>query len=147
MPLTVRHSSLPHHPGQISLPGGRIDLDETAEHAALREAQEEIGVHPDRVRVAGALSTLWVMVSNHVVQPFVGVTDRRPDFVLAAREVEALVEMPVQHLLDEARVGFELRVRDGLDVEVPYFDVDGQRIWGATGMVLGELREILSFST
>src|SRR4051812_25203430 len=56
LPLTIRHSALPHHAGQVSLPGGRIDLDESAEHAALRETEEEIGVSRDRVRVLGPLS-------------------------------------------------------------------------------------------
>jgi 8-oxo-dGTP pyrophosphatase MutT (NUDIX family) len=138
IPLTVRHSDLPHHPGQISLPGGRIDAEESAESAALRETAEEIGVQPDRVRVLGALSSLWVIVSNHLVQPFVGVTDTRPQFRLAAREVEALVELPLNHLHDITRIGWERRLRDGVEIDYPYFGLAEHQVWGATAMILGE---------
>lgn len=141
--LTLRHSSLPHHPGQVSLPGGRIDESESGEHAALRETHEEIGVSPDRLRVIGPLSTLWVIVSNHVVQPFVGVTDARPDFQLSAREVEGLIEMPLSLLRDTTAVGDEPRIRDGVPIVVPYFQCGTHRIWGATAMILSELSELL----
>jgi 8-oxo-dGTP pyrophosphatase MutT (NUDIX family) len=136
--LTVRHADLPHHPGQISLPGGRIDLDESAEHAALRETHEEIGVQPSAVRVLGALSTLWVVVSNQLVQPFVGLTDARPTFVLAAREVERLIEMPLADLHDVERIGWERRTRDGEPIDYPFFRLADTQVWGATAMMLGE---------
>jgi 8-oxo-dGTP pyrophosphatase MutT (NUDIX family) len=138
IPLTVRHTDLPHHPGQVSLPGGRIDLDESAEQAALRETHEEVGVPPASVRVLGALSTLCVPVSNHVIQPFVGIVHERPRFTLAAREVEALVELPLVALHDLEQRGWERRTRDGRDIEVPFFQVRGHRVWGATAMILGE---------
>ena len=77
-PLTVRHGDLPQHPGQISLPGGRIDAGETAIEAALREAHEEIGVDTSQVRVVGMLSSLWVVVSNDLLLPVVGVWTRAP---------------------------------------------------------------------
>jgi 8-oxo-dGTP pyrophosphatase MutT (NUDIX family) len=143
LPLTVRHSDLPHHPGQVSLPGGRIDVDESAEHAALRETHEEIGVGADQIRIVGALSTLWVVVSNHIVQPYIGIAAARPDFVLATREVEALVETTLAELVDGTNVKHETRQRDGRDVLVPYFDMAGHRVWGATAMILGELRALL----
>ena len=138
IPLTVRHSDLPHHPGQVSLPGGRIDVPETAESAALRETYEEIGVRPERVRLLGALSSLWVIVSNHLVQPFVGITDTRPEFQLAAGEVEALVELPLASLHDITRIGWERRVRDGVQIDYPYFSLADHQVWGATAMILGE---------
>lgn len=138
IPLTVRHSDLPHHPGQLSLPGGRINADETPRVAALRETYEEIGVPPERVRVLGPLSTLWVSVSNHVVRPFVGTTPTRPEFQLAAREVQALVEVPLEDLHDVTRVRWEQRVRAGVVIDVPFFDFGGHQVWGATAMILGE---------
>lgn len=144
IPLTVRHSDLPHHPGQISLPGGRIDPGESAEQAALREADEEIGVTPAGVRVLGPLSTLWVIVSNFVVQPLVGVVDARPDFRLATGEVEALVELPLSDLRDLTRVAWASRTRGDLLVDYPYFDVAGHHVWGATAMILGEFAALFA---
>ncbi len=142
IPLTVRHDALPHHAGQISLPGGRIDPGEAPARAALREAAEETGLDPDAVRVVGALSSLWVVVSNHVVRPFVGVTDRRPEFRLAPREVAGLVEAPLDVLRDPQRVGWTERPREGVVVRYPYFDVGGQHVWGATAMILSEFAEL-----
>ena len=98
--LTVRHDDVPHHPGQISLPGGGIKLEEQPIDAALREAEEEIGVPPADVRIVGALSPLWVIVSGFIVFPFVGIADARPDFRLAAREVARLLEAPVSRICE-----------------------------------------------
>jgi 8-oxo-dGTP pyrophosphatase MutT (NUDIX family) len=142
-PLTVRHDGLPHHPGQISLPGGRLDSGEDPAAAALREAHEEIGIDPGRVRIVGALSTLWVVVSNFVVHPFVGVTDTRPEFRAAPDEVASLLEIPVAWTTDEARHGTERRARDGVVYSYRYFDFDGSRIWGATAMMLSEFGRIV----
>lgn len=98
----------------------------------------EIGVRTEAVRVLGALSSLWVIVSNHLVQPFIGATDTKPEFRLAAGEVEALVELPLASLHDITRIGRERRVRDGIDVDYPYFKLAGHQVWGATAMILGE---------
>jgi 8-oxo-dGTP pyrophosphatase MutT (NUDIX family) len=138
VPLTIRHSELPQHAGQISLPGGRIAAGESAETAALRETHEEIGVVPDNVRVLGRLSSLWVVVSNHLLHPFVGVLERRPAFRLAPREVDSLLEVPVSFLRDASRLGWSRHSREGVIVDYPHFDIDGHLVWGATAMVLGE---------
>ena len=138
IPLTVRHDDLSHHAGQISLPGGRVDPGERPEDAALREASEEIGLDPRDVRIVGALSSLWVIVSNHVVRPYVGITDRRPDFRLAPGEVAGLVEAPLSALRDGKSVTSIERVRDGIVVRYPYFELAGQQVWGATAMILSE---------
>jgi len=142
-PLTMRRHDLPHHPGQISLPGGRLDPGERPADAALREAHEEIGVDPSAVRLIGALSPLWVIVSNFVVQPFIGVIDHRPDFRASPREVSALIETPIAWLRDPARVGMDQRMRSGVAVTFPYFDFGGHHIWGATAMMLSELKDVI----
>ena len=142
-PLTVRHDDLPHHPGQISFPGGGLDPGEDPAAGALREAHEEIGIDPHDVRIIGALSPLWVIVSNFVVYPFVGVIDNRPEFRASPREVSALIETPVSWLRDPARASSEQRTRGGVLVTFPYFDFDGHHIWGATAMILSELREVM----
>lgn len=138
VPLTRRRADLPQHPGQVSLPGGAIDAGESADAAALRETREELGVTADGVRLIGALSPLWVPVSNFVVHPFVGVADKAPAFEPHPGEVDALVEAPLSLLLDAASVKWTRWDRRGRDVDVPYFDVDGHVVWGATAMILGE---------
>jgi 8-oxo-dGTP pyrophosphatase MutT (NUDIX family) len=138
IPLTVRHRDLPDHPGQVSLPGGRIDPDESPEAAALRETHEEIGIDPAHVRIVGHMSTLWVIVSNFVVYPFVGIVDRRPEFRPAAHEVDVIVEAPLGELRDATRLRWSERTRDSVRVRYPYFDVAGRHVWGATAMMLGE---------
>jgi len=139
VPLTRRHADLPHHPGQISLPGGAIDPGESPEAAALREAREELGVSPAAVRLLGPLSTLWVRVSNFVIHPFVAVSDRPPDFEIHSREVEALIEAPLRAIRDPASLRWARRIREGHVIDYPYFDVAGHHVWGATAMMLGEL--------
>jgi len=143
-PLTVRHEDLPHHPGQISLPGGGLDPGEDPIAGALREAHEEIGIHPRDVRIIGALSSLWVIVSNFLVHPYIAVADARPEFRAHPREVAALIEAPVKAFTDSARIRQQERIRDGLAVRYPYFDVEGHHVWGATAMMLGEFSEILT---
>lgn len=146
VPLTLRASTLPHHTGQVSLPGGRLDPGESIEEAALREAFEEVGLSAAEVDVLGRLTPLPIPVSGHLLHPVVGVAGKRPTFSLAADEVERLIEAPLQHLRHPDTVKWEQRVRQqppGGLMDVPYFDVDGARVWGATAMVLAELLALL----
>jgi 8-oxo-dGTP pyrophosphatase MutT (NUDIX family) len=147
VPLTVRGSSLRHHGGQVSLPGGRLDHpDETIEQAALREANEEIGVAPSDVEILGRLTPLPIAVSGHLLSPVVGVVAQRPDFRLAATEVDRLIEVSIQRLAHPDTVGMEQRARSRPPhdvMTVPYFEIDGARVWGATAMVLAEFIALL----
>jgi 8-oxo-dGTP pyrophosphatase MutT (NUDIX family) len=138
LPLTLRRHDLPQHAGQISLPGGAIDPGEHPEDAALREAQEEIGIDPDKVRIVGALSSFFVIVSNFVVYPYVGVVDERPRFEPEVREVAEIVEAPVRELFDPAQRGWDRRPRGNIIVDLPYLHAGGHLVWGATAMILGE---------
>lgn len=138
VPLTVRASGLSRHAGQISLPGGATEPGETLADAALREASEEIGVDPASVRVLGELTPIHVLVSGFTLHPIVGVTDRRPEFNPDPREVEEILEVSLDHLRDASRIRQGTRMREGVAVEFPYFDLLGHQVWGATAMVLGE---------
>jgi 8-oxo-dGTP pyrophosphatase MutT (NUDIX family) len=138
IPLTVRATGLARHAGQISLPGGATDPGETLSAAALREASEEIGVDPSTVRILGELTPVHVLVSGFTLHPVVGVTDRRPDFVAAPDEVDEILEVSLELLRDASRIGRGTRIREGVAVEYPYFDLLGHQVWGATAMVLGE---------
>ena len=141
VPLTVRGSSLRHHTGQVSLPGGRLDPGESVEDAALREAHEEVGVIPSEIDLLGRLTPVPVFVSGHLLHPVVGFAPQRPTFTPASHEVERLIEVPVALLRDPGRVLWEVRTRilpPHGTMNVPYFDVVDVRVWGATAMVLAE---------
>jgi 8-oxo-dGTP pyrophosphatase MutT (NUDIX family) len=138
VPLTVRASTLARHAGQISLPGGATEPGESLAGAALREASEEIGVDPGAVRVLGELTPVHVLVSGFTLHPIVGITDERPPFQAAPAEVDAILEVRLEDLRDASRIRTGTRVREGLAIEYPYFDLQGHQVWGATAMVLGE---------
>lgn len=146
VPLTVRGAGLRHHTGQVALPGGRVEDGESIEAAAVREAHEEIGVPSSGVDVLGRLTPLPVWVSGYVLHPVVAVALTRPSFTVDPREVEQLIEVPVAELLRPAAVRWDARERTmppyGL-MDVPYFDVQGARVWGATAMVLAEFLAIV----
>lgn len=143
IPLTVRASTLARHAGQISLPGGATDPGETLAEAALREASEEIGVEPAAVRVLGELTPIHVLVSGFTLHPVVGITDTRPAFRPAPGEVDAIVEVPLEHLQDASRIRTGTRQREGVEVQYAYLDLGGHQVWGATAMVLGEFIQLL----
>ena len=143
VPLTVRGSNLRNHTGQVSLPGGRVDEGESFEQAALREAEEEIGVSPSLVELVGRMTPLHIPVSGYLLHPIVGFTDARPAFTRAEWEVARIIEPTIAQLRDPATVKSERRTRSVngqiLEIDVPYFDVDDEKVWGATAMVLAEL--------
>jgi hypothetical protein len=100
-------------------------------------------VEPSAVRVLGRLTPLHIPVSGFILHPVVAVADARPHFTLADGEVEQLLEPSLEQLSDTDCVRRWSRPWDGLFQEVPYFDVDGVRVWGATAMVLAEFLEIV----
>jgi 8-oxo-dGTP pyrophosphatase MutT (NUDIX family) len=146
--LTVRGSGLRNHTGQVSLPGGRVDEGETFEAAALREAAEEIGIDPAAVELLGRLTPLHIPVSGFLLHPIVGYAPMRPAFQRAEWEVARIIEAPVALLSEPWVVKREIRARvvkgQSIDVDVPYFDIDGEKVWGATAMVLAEFCAILT---
>jgi len=141
--LTLRSSAL-RHGGQVSLPGGAVDPGETFEQAALREAQEEIGLDPSSARVLGALTPLDIPVSGFRLHPIVASLGRKPAWTPNA-EVARVIDVAVDDLVDPASIREIERTRDGHVLLVPGFHLAGVEIWGATAMVLAEFLNLLGW--
>jgi 8-oxo-dGTP pyrophosphatase MutT (NUDIX family) len=132
------------HSGQVSLPGGMYkEEDGSLMATALREAHEETGVDISTVTVIGKLTPLHIPVSNVNVNAFVGVCDGRPDFIHDPAEVQYLIEESLDELLNEVNHKTKAMTIFGNEVIVPYFDVQGNHIWGATAMIMSEFAEII----
>jgi 8-oxo-dGTP pyrophosphatase MutT (NUDIX family) len=140
IPLILRPTYIGVHSGQVGFPGGGFDpIDADLTATALREAYEEVGVHPSEVTVLGHLTPLYVYASNYLVQPTVAWIDYRPDFRPDPYEVAQLIETPLLDLLSPSNRRVETWDLRGRTGEVPYFAIQGHTIWGATAMMLCEL--------
>lgn len=133
------------HGGQISLPGGkREDTDESLVFTALREAREEIGVDPARIQILGQLTEMYIPPSNFLVTPVVGFQHQRPEFKADPTEVAGIIEITLDELLDARNLKrTKMKLSIGLTMQVPTFTIGNTVIWGATAMMLNELKEIL----
>lgn len=150
--LIQRQATNPNdpHSGQISFPGGKMEPDDPSiQFTALREAEEEVGVVAQKIHILGALSELFIPVSNFIVSPFVGYLDHQPTFTPQETEVKQVLEIPFSALEDNANIK-TTRMKFGKNIilqDVPYFDIAGQVIWGATAMILSELLDTLGIVT
>lgn len=142
--LTKRASGMKNHPGQISLPGGKIEKGESPEVAALRETREEVGVDPADVLILGRLSEVYVQVSRYRILPVVGWMDHMPDFEINVAEAEKVILFPIQPVfLEQLLKNFPVQTSTGL-LNVPCFVFDDEVIWGATAMILAEFLDLLN---
>jgi len=132
------------HSGQISFPGGKKEEgDRDHKETALRETEEELGLPVKDIEVIGALTTLFIPVSNFNVFPFVGWTDQYPNWIPQESEVASVIEAPLEDFFtSEIRQKGEMRINKHIVLqEVPYFDLDGRILWGATAMIMNEFLE------
>jgi len=133
------------HSGQIAFPGGKIEeSDSTLLAAALRETTEEIGINSYQIEVVGQLSSVYVLASNFLVYPFVGVLEEKPVLIPDQNEVANTMEIPL-HRFFEPGIIKEKPMKNalGFDLIAPYYDLDGKILWGATAMMVSELCTVI----
>jgi 8-oxo-dGTP pyrophosphatase MutT (NUDIX family) len=139
-----RSIRVPTHQGQIAFPGGaRHKSDKTMQETAMRESEEEIGLHAHDVKVLGELDDQITTTSNFIVTPFVGVMPWPYEFKLCKAEVERLLFVPLSTLLDENRRKQEIEMLNGQEVPSFAYYYKGKRIWGATARILYKLLEFI----
>ncbi len=143
--LILRKTYKGVHSAQIGFPGGRREeADESLMHAALRETWEEVGVPIEDIQIIKEMTELYIPPSNFTVYPFLGISSKTPRFIKQDEEVEDLIEVHLTDFLDEISVS-SVKVMTSLDkeLEVPAFLLNGHVVWGATAMMLSELKDLL----
>lgn len=145
--LMILRKSYPGvHSNQIGFPGGKVEKsDSNLLETALRETEEEVGIPTNAVSVLKEMTRLYIPPSNFWVQPYVGILNSAQEFKIQQSEVEALVEVKVEDLLDDSKlIRQELSTSYAKNVEVPAFKLNGHVVWGATGMMLNEIKTLLN---
>ncbi len=133
------------HSNQIGFPGGKMEQsDENLVQTALRETHEEVGVSPDAVEVVAELSDVYIPPSNFLVTPFLGLYANPKKFVIDTAEVQQLVEVRFDDFLDESNLMTQqISTSYAQNVKVPAFNLNGFVVWGATAMMLSEIKQLL----
>ncbi|NJM05163.1 CoA pyrophosphatase [Candidatus Gracilibacteria bacterium] len=140
LPLTLRSARLNQHAGQVSLPGGATDPDDAGPEAtALREAHEELGIDPASVELLGRLTPFYIPPSNFLLSPIVGYVADVPPLRPNPSEVADVFSVSLRYLQDPANVREENWERQGVPFRVPFYAIDGHKVWGATALLLSEL--------
>ena len=133
------------HSGQIALPGGKVekedfDLTETA----LREAKEETNITSEKIKIIGELTKIYIPPSNFYVTPILSLHDTKPNYILQKNEVEKIIEVKLSDLLDSKNMlNTDIKLRNGEILNTPSFKLNNEIVWGATAMILNELRIII----
>jgi 8-oxo-dGTP pyrophosphatase MutT (NUDIX family) len=142
--LTRRSSRLRSHAHQVSFPGGRLEVGEEPDAAALREAREEVGLDPASVEIIARLSSLRTVVNPSPIMPFVGLVAARPRLFANPSEVERVFDVPLVELMDPEVYREELwQFPDETEHSMQFFELVGDTVWGATARMLAELLDLV----
>lgn len=143
--LIVRNSYQGVHSAQIAFPGGKYEpRDQTFENTALRETHEEIGIHPDNIKIMRSFTRLYIQPSNFMVYPFLGICKEEIIFIPDTNEVAGIIELPLSVFLgDDILASVSLSTSYADNIVVPAFKIEDHIVWGATAMMLSELKEVL----
>ncbi|WP_323788626.1 CoA pyrophosphatase [Psychroserpens sp.] len=143
--LILRKTYKGVHSAQVGFPGGKLEDDDIdLQMTALRETYEEVGVAMETVNVLKQMTPMYIPPSNFTVHPFFGVTHTTPNFIKQDEEVEDLIEVSLSHFLDESNViQTSVPTSYKVNVEVPAFQLNDHVVWGATAMMLSEVKDLL----
>ena len=143
--LIVRNSYPGVHSSQIGFPGGKVEeSDVDLMETALRETHEEVGIHPEKIRIIKPFSEIYIPPSNFLVAPFMGVSHEELTFVPDLDEVKRVLEFSIVDFLDDNTItNVKMSTSYATDIEVPAFIVDKYVVWGATAMMMSELKETI----
>ncbi len=137
-----RSPNLAAHSGQVAFPGGAVEDGETLDAAAIREAEEEVGIRGDAVELIGRLDDL-ITHSGFLVAPFVGVIRERIEYVLHEAEVDEVFEVPIEAVLDVSQPEVRYVLRDGLKYPAYFYRYGDYEIWGLTGRMLKSFLDLV----
>jgi 8-oxo-dGTP pyrophosphatase MutT (NUDIX family) len=145
--LIERNSYEGVHSAQIAFPGGKFENEDLVyETTALRESEEEIGVSREQVEVIRPFSPLYIPPSNFLVHPYLGIAVEPLQFTLDSKEVASVIELPLSDFLSDALLHeTKLTTSYATNIEIPAFKINDHIVWGATAMMLSELKEVLCF--
>lgn len=143
--LILRNSYHGIHSSQIAFPGGKVELEDASiQHAALRETYEEIGISANIITVIKPFTEVYIPPSNFIVYPFLGYSSEALYFIPDANEVAGLIELPIADFLNENTVVNKMMATSySKETVVPAFKIKEYFVWGATAMMLSELKEML----
>ena len=143
--LILRKTYKGVHSAQVAFPGGKLETQDTSlQDTALRETFEEVGVPISTVQIVRSISQVYIPPSNFYVHPFIGFTQTTPKFIKQDDEVEALIEIDLEHFLDEQSLVFKkVKTSYSVEVEVPAFKLNDYVVWGATAMMLSEIKDLI----
>ena len=143
--LIVRNSYKGVHSAQIAFPGGKFETeDEIFSNTVLRETHEEVGIHPEKMEIIKTFTPMYIPPSNFMVHPFLGICKAEICFVPDPEEVAGIIELPLAVFLsDSILIEANLSTSYAININVPAFDIEGHVVWGATAMMLSELKDVL----
>ena len=143
--LILRKTYKGVHSAQIGFPGGKYEEDDkTLKTTALRETKEEIGITVEHVEIIKQMTEVFIPPSNFYVQPYIGITTNTPKFIKQDEEVEDVIEVPLTQFLDDAIVVTKsVETSYTTKIDVPAYELNGYIVWGATAMMLSEIKDLL----